>query len=34
VGAEENPHRGKEEGDGTGGLWRGNQEGGYQLKCK
>jgi hypothetical protein len=24
----------RERGDGMGGLWRGNHEGGYKLKCK
>lgn len=36
-GVEEHPHRDKGEGkrgDGLGGLWRGNWEEGYHLKCK
>lgn len=34
---DEHPHRGKvggAKGDGMGGLWRGNGEGGYHLKCE
>ena len=34
---EEQPHRGKgegEEGGWDGGLWRGHREGLYHLKCK
>ena len=35
---EEHPHGGKgegrEDGCGMGGLWRGNQEVGYHLRCK